>query len=106
MSARFFSYVPDDGMERHDTEEAAIARVESFLDWARDESQDGGWHEEMEAACWGELRGALRERPGSRMTVEEMGIDEGYEGEELEAYVSSAEFDYVIDYELALLGDK
>lgn len=50
----WFSYDPDDGFETHATAEAAKARAEEALAFARDEACDG-WAEGVEQICWGRL---------------------------------------------------
>ncbi len=93
---RYFSDIPDDGFELHETEAEARARVQFFIDDMRGE---GEWHEEMESAYWGVILGAVREKPGSRLSVEEMVGLEGYEGQEAVEYACRSGFDYVCDYE-------
>jgi len=53
---RFFSFDPEDGFERHETEDLARARAEKCLARDRDIATTEGWPEEVEGICWGEIR--------------------------------------------------
>jgi hypothetical protein len=53
---RFFSFDPEDGFERHETEEKARACAEKCLARDRDIATTDGWPEEVVRICWGEIR--------------------------------------------------
>lgn len=57
----YYSYDYEDGIEFHDTAEAAKARAESALDDARDHACDSGWNEEEWQISWGKVMGVARE---------------------------------------------
>ena len=58
---RFFSFDPEDGFERHETEDLARARAEKCLARDRDIATTEGWPEEVEGICWGEIRERVAE---------------------------------------------
>ena len=56
----YFSYDHEDGIEFHETAEAAKARAEKALEMDRDIAPDG-WPENVDDSCWGEVRGKVVE---------------------------------------------
>lgn len=80
MAARFFSFDASDGVEWHDTRDAAIASAAAALQVERDNAEyDGHWSDEVSRICWGEVQ---------EVTVEEIRTkaDEDEEGAREETY--------------------
>lgn len=50
----FFSYDHENGIEFHETAEAAKARAEENFQYDQDAAPDG-WHEEVDSICWGKV---------------------------------------------------
>jgi hypothetical protein len=59
---KFFSYDPDDGFLLHETEQKAKQHAQKLIDSYRDDAPEG-WPDEVEEACWGELRQQAVEIP-------------------------------------------
>jgi hypothetical protein len=57
----FYSYVPDDGIEFHDTADEAKARAEKALEDAEFHAADSDWQwcDNEEEISWGEVRGKV-----------------------------------------------
>jgi hypothetical protein len=61
QGTKFFS-ASNEGLDEHDTAEAAQNEAQSIIDMYREEAADG-WPEEVESVCWGVILGKAVERP-------------------------------------------
>lgn len=55
MSRKYWSYDPDDGLQLHDTLDAARNFADAWLERSRDLSDEDGWHEDTEDCSYGRL---------------------------------------------------
>lgn len=61
LGTKFFS-ASNEGLDEHDTAEAAQSEAQSIIDMYREEAADG-WPEEVDSVCWGMILGKAVERP-------------------------------------------
>ena len=61
QGTKFFS-ASNEGLDEHDTAEAAQNEAQSIIDMYREEAADG-WPEEVDSVCWGVILGKAVERP-------------------------------------------
>jgi hypothetical protein len=61
VGVKFFS-ASNEGLDEHDTAEAAQNEAQSIIDMYREEAADG-WPEEVDSVCWGVILGKAVERP-------------------------------------------
>lgn len=61
LGTKFFS-ASNEGLDEHDTAEAAQNEAQSIIDMHREEAADG-WPEEVDSVCWGVILGKAVERP-------------------------------------------
>lgn len=61
QGVKFFS-ASNEGLDEHDTAEAAQSEAQSIIDMYREEAADG-WPEEVDSVCWGVILGKAVERP-------------------------------------------
>ncbi len=66
MGERYWSYDDNDGLQWHDTAEAAESAAQEALTLYRLEADgDGEWPDGVDSICWGEVRGRIVETTGS-----------------------------------------
>lgn len=61
LGTKFFS-ASNEGLDEHDTAEAAQNEAQSIIDMYREEAADG-WPEEVDSVCWGVILGKAVEMP-------------------------------------------
>lgn len=56
MAKKYFAYSADSGFELFDTQVEAEAAAESIIAGYLEDAFDGGWDEDVESVCWGEVK--------------------------------------------------
>ncbi len=56
---KYFCYDPECGFEKFNNESEAKACAEEYLNAARENTDDGGWHESVNQICWGKVIGVV-----------------------------------------------
>ena len=60
VDGTFFSFDPCEGLEIHNTADAAQAKAQAAIDLYREDAAEG-WAEEVEGVCWGLVIGSTKE---------------------------------------------
>lgn len=84
---KFFSYVPEEGFQLHETAVAARERAQEALDAERKIALEEGWSDHVTDIGWGEVRGRVVEVSRQEQCLKSNCDCDGYHGRDFDAWV-------------------
>lgn len=87
---KFFSYVPEEGFNLHETEAEAREHAQDALDAERETAGEDGWSDNVTDIGWGEVRGRVLETSRQEQCLKSNCDCDGYHGRDFDAWVDYA----------------